>query len=196
MSVIALKVDRSIAKSSARGEAHSAQQAQMVFLKAAHGIADRADQARVDVGAAANVVEDLVGLRIEQQRVDGEVAAQHVLTRIGFEVNTCRMAAVQIVEIAAKGGDLHLIVIQTDEHDTEMRADLIGVRKNSQQFFGQRRGGNVVVFGSPAEQKIANTAAGEERGMPCRAQLVDYFVGGGVFHAFMLICLPRGQLTA
>ena len=68
------------------GEADGAEHAQLVFFKAAMGLADGADDAVAEIVFAADVVEDgggeIAGLAmedgVEHHAVDGEVAAEDV----------------------------------------------------------------------------------------------------------------------
>ena len=54
---------------------------------------------------ATNEVENLVGLGIEEERVDGEVAAAHVFFRGTAVFDAVGMAAVGIADVGAEGGD-------------------------------------------------------------------------------------------
>ena len=94
----------------ARGEAHGAQHAQLVFVEAALGIADGADDAGLEIVAAADVVEDAIAVqRIQQQAVDGEVAALDVLLRALWCSDLVGMAAVGVGAVGAEGGDLDVV---------------------------------------------------------------------------------------
>ena len=63
----------------ARGEDDGAQHADRILEKARAGIADRSDQAALEILQAADVVDDREGRDVVEQRVDGEVAAERVL---------------------------------------------------------------------------------------------------------------------
>src|SRR6516162_3637383 len=78
----------------ARGETHGTKQTQLVLGEALMRIADGANDAVLQVGAAADVVEDFAGGRVEQQAVDGEVTALHVKPGFGAEAHLVGMAAV------------------------------------------------------------------------------------------------------
>ncbi len=71
----------------ARGKADGAQHAQVVLAEPHLRVADGADHARPQVLAAADEIEHLVRIGIEQQAVDGEVAPEDVLPRVGLELN-------------------------------------------------------------------------------------------------------------
>ena len=89
-----------------RGKTHRAQHAQLVFHKAGFGITNGANDPGFEIVLASDEVEDLVLLGIEQQAVDGEVTALHVLARIASKLNFIGMASIGVANIAAKGGNL------------------------------------------------------------------------------------------
>ena len=82
----------------ARGEADGAEHAEFVFGEAQRGIADGADDFGVEIAASADEVEDLVGERIEQQAVDGEVAALDIFLWSFAEADLVRMAAIANIQ--------------------------------------------------------------------------------------------------
>ena len=93
----------------AGGEAHTTQHAQMVFFKAQLGAADGANDAGIEIRYAAYIVDDgraeIAGAaqRVEEQAVDGEVAALHVFLGSVGVANRIGMAAVGICAIGAEG---------------------------------------------------------------------------------------------
>ncbi len=106
----------------ARGEADGAQQAQLVFFKAAIGLADGADDAGIEIGETADVVDHgraqrrrsaKVSLQraactqwIEEQAVDGEVAALDVFVGAERVADLVGMAAVGVGAVGAEGRNL------------------------------------------------------------------------------------------
>src|SRR5438552_718232 len=94
------------------GETNRPQQAQMIFAESPFRIADRADQLQIEIGAAAHEIQNLSTrvpghaaisrAGIEQQRVDGEIAPQHILPRAGLEMYSDWTPAVGVFEIAPK----------------------------------------------------------------------------------------------
>src|SRR5579864_495956 len=74
------------------------------------GLADSANDALLQVFASAHVVKDFAGIGIEQQAVDGEVAALHVHARIFGELDFVRMAAVRVSTVTAEGGNFNGVV--------------------------------------------------------------------------------------
>ncbi len=125
---------------------------------------------------------------IDQQRVDGEIAAQRVLSRIGLEVHGNRMAAVEVPEIAAEGGDFHVRAALMHQHDSEMRAHLVGGGKKPQQFFGLRGGRHVEILRYSAQQQVADTPSdqvGRMAGLPQIAR--RWLPPDAMIHSSMLI---------
>ena len=103
----------------ARGKSHCPQEAKMILAETALGVADRADDAGGEIRAAVDVIDHLVRFGIEQQRIDGEIAAQHVLFGTGFEVHGVRAAAVAVIMVAAEGSDFDVGIAVIDEHHAE-----------------------------------------------------------------------------
>ena len=93
--------------------------------KALLRIADGANDARLQIGEATDIIDHLdtrnpgmASAGIQQQSVDGEIAAQHILLRVRFKHYSSGMPAVGVGMIAAKRGDLHAI----HQHHAELRA--------------------------------------------------------------------------
>jgi hypothetical protein len=93
--------------------------------------------------------------RIEQQRIDGEIAPQDVLPCIAFKSHFHRMTAVHVGMIAAKRGDLDAF----HQHYTELRAHQLGLGKNLNELARQGIGSDVVIRRFTAQNKIANASA-------------------------------------
>ena len=84
----------------ARGQHDRAQHAHRIFAEAHVGIADRADDPRLQILDAARVVDDRERRDVVEERVDREVAAERVLFRRAERVVA---AAGAVVAIAAAG---------------------------------------------------------------------------------------------
>jgi hypothetical protein len=169
----------SMAKPRVRSEADGAQHAQVVLGEADGGIADGADEVRVEIGAAADEIADFAGGRIEEEGVDGEIAAEGVFAGVG-EGDGFGAAAVGIGGIGAIGGDFDgNAVIGHDDDDAEGLAE--GDRLGKERFdaVGERVGGDVPVLGLAAEQEIADAAADEPRLVAVFAQGAQDVQGGG-----------------
>src|SRR5216683_3256248 len=96
--------------SEAGGKAHGAQHAQLVFVEATMRVADGADYFLLEIVEPTDEIEHIFGLGIEQQSVDGKVAALDVKLSFGRKLHLVRMAAVRVSPVAAIGGDLDVVV--------------------------------------------------------------------------------------
>ncbi len=134
------------------GEAHSAQQAQVIFAEAGVGVADGAHHSASQVGLALHKIEYASGVGIEHQTVDGEVAAQDIFARIAFEADMFGMAAVQVIVVAAEGGHLHLIEDVAHQHHAEVGPHPAGARKEVHDAIRARVRGNIEVLRLDAEE--------------------------------------------
>ena len=129
-----------------RSKANGAQQAQVVFAEPGFRIADGADHAAFQVGAPADEVQHLARIRVEQQSVDGEVAALRVLGGVGFKVHRVGTAPVAILLVAAESGDLDLGEHVTYQDYAEVRPHAAGLRKQIHDAVGPGIGRDVVIF--------------------------------------------------
>ena len=105
---MASKVAGSMAKPSRAAKRMARSSRRWSSRKALLGIADGPHHAALQVGAALHVIQNLAVLRIEHQAVDGEIAAQHVGARVGFEMHGAGAAAIGVLAVAAEGRDFHL----------------------------------------------------------------------------------------
>ena len=164
----------------ARGELGGAQDAHRVLAEAHARVADRADQPRLQVAQAVAVVEDRVARRVEEQRVDGEVAAQRVLLRRA-ELVVARdqhvLAFVGRLRRAAERRALQDLGVAVEVQVGELEApadDAAVAREDALDLLrpGLRR--DVVVLGRAAEEQVAHAAANEV-GLEAR---LDQALGG------------------
>ena len=134
---------------------------------------------RCKIFAAADVVQHFAGIRIEQQAVDGKVAALHVEARVFGELNFIRMATVRVSAVTAEGCNFNGVVVRHailiiathwDKHDAELRAHSKGLWENPDDFIRRGRCGNVIVGGFAVEQQVTHTAADEIGGVSVFAQ--------------------------
>jgi len=123
-----------------------------------------------EIGLAANIIEHLDGDGIEQEAVDGEVAALNVEPRFRGILDAIRMATVRVGSITAIGGNLDGVVVagsictiseDGDEYDAKLSTDSIRFWEQAHDFVGRGRCGYVIVCGFPPEQQITHTAADE-----------------------------------
>ena len=115
-----LRLNREI---KARGESHGADKPQFIFFEAPLGIADSANDPRAQIGAAVDVIEDFVGARIEQQAVDGEIAAQDIFLRRWRENDAVGMPPVGIADVRAESSNFNFGAAFGHENHAELRAD-------------------------------------------------------------------------
>src|SRR5579884_1684351 len=143
------------------GEADRPQHAQMVLLETRCRIANGSYQAPLEILPAAGIVDHLAAERVAHQRVDGEVPAQDVLARIRFETDTLGVAAIVVRFVTAKRNYLNGLAAVRHQHDPKLRSHLLGPRPQRQHLVRTGVGGNVVIFGVAAEQRIPHAAAHE-----------------------------------
>jgi hypothetical protein len=173
--------------SEAGGEADGADHAQLVFAEAERGLADGADEAGAEIVAATDEVENFAGARIEEQGVDGEVAAADVFFGGAGEDDVVGMPAVGIAHIGAEGGHLDLQGILDDNDDAELRADGKAVRKKLLNALGHGIGGNVVIERLAAELEVSDASADEVGLVAGFVQgRADVFGEGARVHAWIM----------
>ncbi len=156
-----------------RGESHGADEPEVVFLKPDHGIADRADHMILQVGFPADVVKLLAREGVEEQAVDGEVAAQCVFARAGLEAHTLGAAAVVVVEIAAESGNFDRGVFRSNEYHAELRADQSRTGKQGDDLVGMGVGGDIVVLRVAAQQEVPHAAPDQQGLVPVLTEPPD-----------------------
>ena len=166
----------------ARRKAHRAQHAQVVLGEALTRGADGPDHPLPNVPAPAYVVDPPVGQRIEEHPVDGEVAPQGVLARVG-ELHLVRMAAVEVGSVAAKPGHLVAPALQHHHHDPELRSNGNGVPEEAHDLPGTGAGGHVPVRRRPSNGQVAHAAAGQQSLVPILPQGADDMEGTRIDHA-------------
>src|SRR3989441_1044223 len=128
----------------AGGEAHGAQHAQAVLGDARAGVADSADDAGAQVRQPADEVDHLAAEGVEEEPVDGEVAALGVRTRRA-EVDARRAAAVHVGVVRAEGRHLERHPVLDHQDDAELRADRHGAPEERLHGLRGRAGGDVEV---------------------------------------------------
>lgn len=127
----------------------------MVFGEALVGVADGADGFVGEILAAVDEVDDLVGLGVVEEAVDGEVAAGGVAGGVGFELDRLGMAAVEVGAIGTECRDFDAV----PEDDAEVGADELSAGEEGSEFGGLGVGGDVEILGLAVEEVIADAAA-------------------------------------
>ena len=159
------------------------------------GDADGAEDAGGEVVLAADEVEDGfgadVGLRalvgeaggIEEHAIDGEIAPEHIFTRVDREADSIGAASVQVSAVIAEGGDFGGDGLAVDlgkyKNDAEVSADGLSARKEGGDAVGRGAGGYVEVLGLETEEEVADAAAGKVGLRSGRAQRLAMSAGGG-----------------
>jgi hypothetical protein len=174
------------------GKTDSTQHAELIFGEAKARIADGADDAGGEVIAAVDEVDgggggvagSVVGEGIEEQAIDGEVAAEDIFAGVGGEANGVGTAAIGVGAVVAEGGnfsdDVLFIEWLADKDDAEVRAHGEGFGEERDDLAWSGGGGDIEVHGRDAQQQIAHAAAGEEGLVTRFAQTADEVEGGDV----------------
>ncbi len=158
-----------------RGEPDGAEQPQFVLVEPLARIADRTKHTALDVGPAADEIEQLVAHGVEEHAVDREVATRG----IGFgrtELDAVRMPPVRVRAFGAERRhlDLSFVASADDDNHAETRAHGDRAAEQSLHFVGPSAGGDVVVVRRATHHEVAHTAARKQRAVPGLLQAVDY----------------------
>ncbi len=145
----------------AGGEADGAQHPEMILFEPREWVADGADNAAVEVVAAADEIDNNVGFGIEKESVDGEIAAQNVGLGAGLEADRLRSAAIEITAVGAKRTDLDMNPVDGDKDDPKLGANHEGAREQGGDLVGAGIGADVIILGLDTKQAVANAAADE-----------------------------------
>ena len=162
------------------GKPHRAQQTQMVFGEPFARQADGADDFRAQIFFTADPIVELFRGRIVEKSVHGEIAP----LRIGLGVterDLLRMAAIAIIRLGAKRGDLELMPAFEDDHHPELFADGDGAFEQFFDLFRPRGRGDVIIPRLASQQKIAHAAAHPERAEARALEMADDFNGRGTW---------------
>ncbi len=155
------------------GQAHRAQHPDRVLAHADVRVADGPHDAALDVGHAADVVQDHLAVHVVEQRVEREVPPPRVLLGRAEDV----VVADQLDFVGrglghgqrrAERRDLDDLLAEVDVGQPEAAADDPAVAKQAPDLVRVRRRGDVEVLGAGAEQKVAHAAA-DEVGLVARA---------------------------
>ncbi len=143
-------------------EADRAQHPQAIFADAVMGFSDGSEEFGLEIVASADVVDQFVPKRVEEEAVDRKVPALGVFFRRG-ESDRFGAASIDIEAIRAKGGDLKFGTRFEHADNSKLRAHGDGAREKRLHLFGPRVGGDVIVMWFDPTQHVAHTAAGVER---------------------------------
>ena len=133
-----------------------------------------------------HVITDLPADRIEEQGIDGEVAAQRVFLERAEDVVAQDAAVFEFVVVVAAGGRLaaegcHLDQVPRLAHMRQAKtpADQTTAREHVLNLLGRGAGGHVEILGRLAQQKVADTAADDVGLVPCILQIFHHLGGVG-----------------
>src|ERR1051326_2830393 len=174
-------------------ETHGPHNSELVFFKTRVGIADRANQLCSNVRLSVHVIDNFVCQRIEQQSVDGEIPAKHILLCIRKD-NAGRPPPVDIGLIGAERRNLKWMASMNHENDSKLNAYTYGPRKDLHYFFRTRARGDVVIGRLKSHHHVAYTSSNEIGFKAVYAQLTNDLDGRGGVHAGM-IALRKGGAT-
>ena len=158
-------------------EAHRAQHPDRVFAHPDLGIADRADEPRLEVGDAAGVIDDVKGARIIEERVDREVAPKRVFLGRAESVvvaNQRIFGLGHVLGAAAEGGDLDIVLAEKDVDQAKAPPDKPRVAEQIAHLLRMRRGRDVEVLGPPPDHQVAHAAADQVGGVAGVDQPVEH----------------------
>ncbi len=144
------------------GESHRAHHAHRILAHPQLGIADSADQARLEIVNSAGKIDHLKSLRAVEQRVDGEVAAKRVFLGRAESVVEANQRIVGIGDglgLFAEGGDLDVLAAEENVDQAKAPADHAGVAEQVAHLLRMGRSGDVEILGLAREHQVAHATA-------------------------------------
>src|SRR5882757_8692147 len=165
------------------GESHRAHHADRILAHPQFRIADRADQARLEIVNPAGKIDNLKTLRTVEQRVDREVAAERIFLRSAksvVETNQRILAVGDRLGLTAEGGDLDVLPPEKYVHAAKAPADQPGVAEEIADLLRMRRGRDVEVLWPPREHQVAHATADQVCVVASAGQPIENFENVGV----------------
>ncbi|MFO0634735.1 MAG: hypothetical protein U0168_17970 [Nannocystaceae bacterium] len=145
-----------------RGELHRTDHPHRILAEAQPGIADGADHPRVEVGHAVDEVDDLLGLDVEEQAVDGEVApARVVFDAAPLVVGGDQRIVFALLRRGAKRAGLDDLRAEEHVGELEAAADDPAVAEQTADRLGRGARRDVEVLGAPPQVEVSDAAADE-----------------------------------
>ena len=144
------------------GEAHRAHHAYRILAHPQLGIADGANQARLEVVNAAGKIDHLKSLRAVEQGVDGEVAAERVFFGRAESVVEANQRIVGIGDglgLLAEGGDLDVLASEENVDEAKAPPDHAGVSEKVAHLLRMGRSGDVEILRLAREHQVAHATA-------------------------------------
>ena len=139
-------------------------------MQAVISATDRAQNASGKIRTSTNMINDFAGLGIFKETVDSEIATRRIFTVIA-EAHRIGAPAIHIHAVSAEGCYLNRTSSVTHEHHSEGLTYTDGAGENLSNFSRNGAGCHIKVGGLMTKDGIANASSGEERSVPCLAQL-------------------------
>ncbi len=163
-----------------RRKPHGPHHAQFIFRETQPRIANRAHNARPQIGAPADIVKHFARRRVHQQSIDREIAPPHIFLRSIRVNHLVRMPPIGVANVGAKRGHLdlrahsvaHYLLASVLKHQNhaKFRAHRKAARKKLLHALRPRIRANVIIRRLAPQLQIAHTPAHEIRLMPVRRQ--------------------------
>ena len=156
------------------------------------GVADRADDAAVEVGHAVDEVDDPTGVEIVEQPVDGEVAPARVLLDraplvvVGDQEVVALLGLVALARVGPEGARLDDLRAEEHVGELEPAADDPAVAEHPADLLRTSARRDVEVLGFAVEIQVADAAADQVGFVVGREQLANDLERVGVD-------VPEGQ---
>jgi hypothetical protein len=164
-----------------RAELDRAEDAHGILAKADYRIANRADDAVLDVRHPADPVENRMPLDVVEEGVNGKIAAIRILICVAKNVVAANEEIVPIpiyLRRPAERGRLDdFAAPEQHVHKTESPTDDARVSEEAPHVVGPRASCDVEVLGSSAEEEIPNGAADEVPLEVVANQATDHLLG-------------------
>ncbi len=171
-------------------EAHDAQQPYGILGEPHLGVADERDTSGLEVGHAADEVDDLFRLRIEIECVDGQIAPERIFFQRAEQVvphndAVLVMLAVDVVVLFdvvfvvlgrfAEGRDFQHLATYTHMGDSETPSDQPRAPEQVFDLFRRGTGCHVEIFGLFFEEQVADAAADQQGLEACLVERIGHF---------------------
>jgi hypothetical protein len=108
---------------------------------------------------ATHVIAKFALDRVEEESVNGEIAAFGVFLSVG-KLNGFRSSPVLINAVTTESGDLKIRVIFQHINHTESGSNSVCATKERLNLLRARAGSNIVVVGDDTAEHVANAASG------------------------------------
>ena len=130
----------------------------MVFPEPQFGIADGPEDAAFEVIQSADVVDDDIFYRIEEEGIDREIAACHIQRDIVCVKDLFRVSAIAVLPFFPEGGDFVRDGFDQYGNDTERSAEGDRLFEERHDLFRSGVSGDIQIFRRFPEQHIPYTA--------------------------------------